>query len=168
MRKILLFGNSGSGKSTLALELCSARQLAYLDLDTLAWQPSDPPARAALETSSAEIRQFTRKNDAWAIEGCYTDLLEIAAPQATEIIFLNLPVAACVNNARSRPWEPHKYESKKAQDKNLDMLIDWIRQYEDRNDVCSRTAHRDFYAKFPGAKLMHTSNERSSAQQEKP
>jgi hypothetical protein len=37
---------------------------------------------------------------------------------------MNLPVAACIENARKRPWEPHKYASKAEQDKNLDRLID--------------------------------------------
>jgi hypothetical protein len=37
-----------------------------------------------------------------------------------------------VANAFSRPWEPHKYLSKEAQDANLEMLMGWIRAYEDK------------------------------------
>ena len=161
MRKILVFGNSGSGKTTLTSQLCAAEGLAHLDLDSLAWLATDPPQRAPLETSAEKIQLFAQQNEAWVIEGCYSDLLEIAAPQASEIIFMNLPVAACVENARRRPWEPHKYESKEAQDQNLEMLIGWIEQYDERDDVFSSRAHRAFYDQFPGQKRMLTDNERS-------
>ncbi len=127
MRKILIFGNSGSGKSSLAKELSLNASLAHLDLDTLAWRPASPPERAPLAESAKEIVSFAVSNKAWVIEGCYTDLLEIVGSMANELIFLNLSVEQCVNNARRRPWEPHKYESKAAQDNNLEMLIDWIR-----------------------------------------
>lgn len=78
--------------------------------------------------------------------------LELAAPLATEAIFLNLPVAQCQTNARGRPWEPHKYPSPAAQDANLAMLVDWIAQYPERDDVLSLRAHRRFFEAFPGRK----------------
>ncbi len=161
MRKILIFGNSGSGKTTLASRLCAEEKLSHLDLDALAWQAADPPQRAPLEESAKKIRLFAQQGEAWVIEGCYSDLLEIAAPQASEIIFLNLPVAACIENARRRPWEPHKYESKQAQDQNLEMLVDWIEQYDERDDVFSRRTHMEIYDRFSGQKVMYTDNERS-------
>lgn len=126
MRKILIFGNSGSGKSTLAKELCAKYALGHLDLDTLAWLPSSPPTRKPLIDSQKDIAIFIASNEGWVIEGCYSDLLELAIQQSNEMIFMNLPVEACIRNAMNRPWEPHKYESKEAQDANLDMLIDWI------------------------------------------
>lgn len=158
MRKILIFGNSGSGKSTLGRELAEGEDLAHLDLDTLAWLPGVPPERALLDVSEKKIREFTETNDKWVIEGCYTDLLEMVGPEASEIIFMNLPVALCIENAKMRPWEPHKYPSKEAQDKNLEFLIDWIKQYVERTDVFSYSAHRDFYEAFERKKTMLTSN----------
>lgn len=164
MSKTLIFGNSGSGKSTLAKELCATGNVAHLDLDTLAWQmPSSentPPLRAPLADSTREINHFIEHNQNWVIEGCYSDLLELALPEATEIIFLNLPVAACIDNAKQRPWEPHKYKSRQAQDANLDMLIDWIAQYHQRNDNCSYTAHRAIYDRYAGCKKIYFSNTR--------
>jgi len=99
------------------------------------------------------------QNDGWVIEGCYGDLLALAAPQAAEIIFMNLPVALCIENARKRPWEPHKYASKQAQDENLQLLIAWIGQYEERDDVFSYRAHAAFYDQFSGQKMMFTTNQ---------
>jgi len=89
----------------------------------------------------------------------------VAAPFAARAVFLNLDVEQCVANARNRPWEPHKYESKVAQDANLDMLIGWIRDYTERDDVFSYRAHRDFYERFAGEKRMYTDNVQRNGRQ---
>jgi len=157
-QRVLVFGNSGSGKSTLARRLADEGDLAHLDLDTLAWLPESPPRRAPLGESAERIRSFIDGHAGWVIEGCYTDLLELAAPFASRAVFLNLDVEQCVANARKRPWEPHKYASKAAQEANLDMLVGWIRDYVERDDVFSYRAHRDFYERFPGEKRMYTGN----------
>jgi adenylate kinase family enzyme len=157
--RVLLIGNSGSGKSTLAARLATTRGLTHLDLDTLAWEPGTPPVRRLLEASAREVASFRATNESWVIEGCYADLLALAAPWSTRLVFLNPGVEACVANARARPWEPHKYESKAAQDANLDMLVGWIRDYETRDDVFSLAAHRAFFARFTGDKIELTSRE---------
>ena len=159
MTKILIFGNSGSGKSTLAKKLCGTDDLSHLDLDTLAWKPEVPPKRKPLGESELDILEFIETNKGWVIEGCYSDLLEIALPFSTEILFMNLPGELCIENARSRPWEPHKYESKAAQDNNLEMLIDWISQYSERTDTFSKAQHSKLYEIYSGKKRMVTSNE---------
>jgi len=82
--------------------------------------------------------------------------------KSTEVILMNLPVETCKANARNRPWEPHKYESKEAQDENLEMLIHWIAQYDDRNDSFSLASHEDLYTKYPGKKKMYVSNRRNT------
>lgn len=159
MSKIIIFGNSGAGKSTLAKKLSDEQQLAHLDLDTLAWLPTTPPQRKPINESAVEIRQFIANNNSWVIEGCYADLLDIAATSATEIIFLNLPTETCIENANKRPWEPHKYPSKEVQNANLSMLIEWLAQYDVRTDTFSRQAHQVFYDGFSGKKTMHTENQ---------
>ncbi len=159
MRKILIFGNSGAGKSTLAKKLCGLENLSHLDLDTLAWKPTVPPERKPLEESGMDISAFINSNPAWVIEGCYSDLLEIALPFSNEVIFMNLSVELCIENAKKRPWEPHKYESKEAQDKNLNMLIDWISQYSERKDTFSRRAHNTLFERYSGKKSMVINNE---------
>jgi hypothetical protein len=84
-------------------------------------------------------------------------LLTLALSLCTLLIFLNPGVDACIRNARSRPWEPHKYPSKAAQDANLEMLIRWIREYESRTDALSRAAHRGLYDGFDRDKIEFTS-----------
>ena len=159
LNKIAIFGNSGSGKSTLAKKLCAEGEIAHLDLDTVAWKKSEVPERNSIDDSMIEINKFTSAHDSWVIEGCYSDLLEIVLETATEIIFLNLPVRACIANAKNRPWEVHKYSSKKAQDDNLNMLIDWISQYEIRSDNFSKSAHHKLFDNFNGMKTMYTNNQ---------
>ena len=162
MRKLLIFGNSASGKSTLAKQLAKSENLAHLDLDLLAWQATNPPTRTPLHDSTLAIEQFMQQHTSWVIEGCYTDLLTIAESQSSEVIFMNLPTEDCISNAKNRPWEPHKYDSKSAQDANLAMLIEWISQYEVRNDTFSKAAHLKFYQHYAGEKKMLTSNSNAS------
>jgi hypothetical protein len=161
--RFLLMGNSGSGKSTLAARLAKRDGLEHLDLDVLAWEPGAPPRRRALEQSRREIARFIEEHPAWVIEGCYTDLLEACLPRCTRLVFLNPGIEAGVSNARLRPWEPHKYPSKEAQDANLAMLLGWIRDYEKRADVFSLKAHRTLFDAFTGAKSELESLQRISA-----
>lgn len=160
MKRILILGNSGSGKTTLATALAHEHGLAHLDLDQLAWLPTDPPQRAPLESSGAHLREFTKAHDAWVIEGCYTDLLILLERQATEVVFLNLSLEDCIQNARDRPWEPHKYDSREAQDRNLEMLISWIGDYRERADSFSFSSHLAFFEGFAGTKVMYRDNAR--------
>lgn len=96
------------------------------------------------------------------VEGCYADLIELVLSHADELIFLDLPVEDCIANAKARPWEPHKYESREAQDANLNMLLEWIAQYNERTDTFSKAAHLDLYEKFDGPKTVFTSNDQHS------
>lgn len=160
--RIVIFGNSGSGKSTYAKNLAASQALAHLDLDNLAWeastQPNDPPSRRSLEASTADIQQFISANQSWVVEGCYADLLAAALAHADHVIFLNPGIQQCIDNAKARPWESHKYPSKSAQDKNLPMLIDWITQYDQRSDEFSLHAHQQLFANFGGQKTELTAN----------
>ncbi len=157
-KKIVVFGNSGSGKSTLAKNMCASQRLAHLDLDTLAWLPTNPPERSSLEQSSEAIDAFISSNPNWVIEGCYADLLALVLTEATEIIYMDLPVSLCIENARNRPWEPHKYETKEAQDSNLEMLITWIGEYPSRADEFSASAHQKLFAEYMGKKTRYVEN----------
>lgn len=163
MSRYVVLGNSGAGKSTLAGRLARRDDLAHLDLDSLAWEPVAPPRRRPVAESAREITAFMDANDRWVIEGCYADLVEVALPRSTRLLFLNPGVEACVANARLRPWEPHKYASKEAQDANLEMLVGWIRDYEMRQDTFSLAAHRAIFDGFGGEKVELTSREAIAA-----
>jgi len=161
MKKIIIFGNSSSGKSTLAKQYAERFSLTHLDLDSLAWQDTVPPQRRDLQDSVNELNNFLALNDNWVIEGVYADLLSSISYQATKMVFVNPDIETCIANSKNRPWEPHKYESKGAQDDNFQMLIGWIRQYPERNDEMSLNAHRKLFDEHPGDKIEYTSNERA-------
>ena len=146
----------------MAMELCGSQGLSHLDLDTLAWESGVHPKRKSLDESEKEIQNFIDSCDSWVIEGCYADLLEKAMPFSNEIIYMNLSVSMCFLNAEKRPWEPHKYESREAQDANLDMLLDWIAQYEHRKDTFSEQSHLALYRAYSGKKTRYTSNDRNA------
>lgn len=159
MEKIVIFGNSGSGKSTMAIALSKLHNAAHLDLDTIAWRADQPTVRADLDDSRNALQRFVENNENWIIEGCYADLLSEAAKYCTEMIFLNPGIEACIENCRARPWEPHKYATPEAQDENLKMLIEWVRNYETREDVFSLEAHRRLFDSFDGKKTEYRTNE---------
>ncbi len=149
--RVIVFGNSGAGKSTLARSL-AGDGLAHLDLDTLAWEPTDPPVRTPLRQAELAIRAFTDAREAWVIEGCYADLVALAIDRATKLVFLDPPVETCQARARARPWEPHKYPSKAAQDAKLSMLLEWIAAYPERDGPLGRAAHVALFEAFDGEK----------------
>jgi adenylate kinase family enzyme len=163
MSRYVIVGNSGSGKSTLASRFAHAGGVAHLDLDTLAWEPTTPLRRRAVAASEQEILAFLAGNEDWVIEGCYGDLFEAPLSRCTQLVFLNPGTDACIANARLRPWEPHKYASKAAQDANIEMLIDWIRDYETRRDAFSLRAHRTLFDRFAGPKIELTSRDAIAA-----
>ena len=70
-----------------------------------------------LNESHDQINEFLADNENWVIEGCYSDLIALVIPQATKVIFMDLSIDDCVENAKNKEWEPHKYSSKKEQDK---------------------------------------------------
>jgi adenylate kinase family enzyme len=154
MVRILVFGNSGSGKSTLASEMSREYGVPHLDLDQLAW--ASPGIRKPVAESTEEIRSFAAEHRQWVVEGCYTDLLEVLVPLATELRFLNPGVEACIANCRARPWEPDKYASREEQDARLEFLLQWVREYETRDDEYSLKRHRELFDRFPGPKQEWT------------
>lgn len=154
--RVAIFGNSGSGKSTLARHLLGGAatgvDLRILDLDTIAWEKAPPPTRRPIEGASADLNAFCCAHGSWVIEGCYGDLIEVALAHQPELIFLNPGEEACLANCRSRPWEPHKYATKQAQDDGLAFLLTWVSAYYRRDDDCSYRRHRAIFDAYSGPK----------------
>lgn len=150
--KILIFGNSGSGKSTLAKRLAGEHELAHLDLDTIVWEPGESAVLRPADAIMTSLHGFLSRHARWVIEGCYGDLVRAAAHHCTELVFLNPGLAACLAHNRARPWEPHKYASKKAQDAMLEQLQIWVAGYYERTDPWSYRVHRQIFDAFESPK----------------
>lgn len=150
--RVLIFGNSGSGKSTLARRLGEQHGLPHLDLDAIVWEPRKIAVQRPPDEISAALAAFLDENGRWVIEGCYGELVELAAAHCTELVFLNPGLDACLENNLRRPWEPHKYSSKETQDAMLENLQAWVRGYYVRQDEWSYLAHRRIFDTFAGCK----------------
>lgn len=148
--KVVIIGNSSAGKSTIARGLEERYGLAHLDLDAIAWKAE--AVRHPLAESVRRLEEFCAGNEAWVVEGCYAELAAAALGPGVELWWVDPGTEVCLRNARTRPWEPHKYPSREAQDANLEMLEGWIGEYEAREGELSRAAHAELFERYPGSK----------------
>jgi adenylate kinase family enzyme len=153
--RLILLGNAGAGKSTMARRLIAGADIPRLSLDEIAWDRG--PKRKPLEQSLTVLRRFLRSNEQWIIEGCYSDLVEAVLPHCTELRFLNPGVETCVAHCNSRPWEPSKSSSAEEQNAMLSQLIQWVKEYETRDDEYGLKRHRRIFDNFSGPKREYTS-----------
>ena len=152
---MILLGNAGAGKSTMARRLIGGADIPRLSLDEIAWDQG--ARRKPLTESLALLHQFLDAKDEWVIEGCYGDLIEAALPHCTELRFLNPGTEACVAHCNRRPWEPSKFSSAEQQDAMLGQLIQWVQEYETRDDEYGLKRHRQVFDRFSGTKREYTS-----------
>jgi hypothetical protein len=127
-----------------------------LDLDTLVWEPDRVAVERPDAVVFADLAQFCRESTDWVVEGCYGDLVEAVLPHSPLLIFLEPGREVCLANCRARPWEPHKYRSKAAQDAHLEALLGWVRSYYDGNGSMSLAGHRAVFDAYRGAKRLVT------------
>jgi adenylate kinase family enzyme len=154
--RVVVFGNSGSGKSTYAKALANRERVSHLDLDTIVWEPKEIAVLKPAEAIRASLEAFIAANTDWVIEGCYDELVEAAASRASELVFLNPGVDACLANNARRPWEPHKYASLEEQNSMLTSLQAWVAGYYQRHDQWSYAAHRRIFDAHQGRKVEYT------------
>jgi len=152
--RLVLLGNAGAGKSTMARQLMGDRVIPRLSLDQIAWD--EGTKRKPLEVSLCLLHDFIQSNDQWIIEGCYSDLIEAALPFCTELRFLNPGMEVCVAHCRRRPWEPEKFPGPNDQTAMLTHLIQWVREYETRDDEYGLKRHRQIFDRFAGSKREYT------------
>jgi adenylate kinase family enzyme len=155
--KLILLGNAGAGKSTMARRIVGDDQIPRLSLDQIAWDEGQK--RRPLEVSLHLLLTFIQSNEQWIIEGCYSDLIEAALPYCTELRFLNPGVEVCVAHCHRRPWEPEKFASTEDQAAMLSHLVQWVRDYENRDDEYGLKRHREVFERFGGRKREYTSVE---------
>ena len=151
--KFAVLGNSGSGKSTLAHWVARAIDARVLDLDSVVWEPRKIAALRPQEAALEDVAAFCESRNSWVVEGCYANMIEATFRFDPTLIFLKAPVEQCIENCRSRPWEPHKYTSKEEQDQRLAFLLDWVADYYSRDGVMSLRGHQDAFDRYAGVKF---------------
>lgn len=123
-----------------------------MELDSIYWEPHQIAVSRPFASARADLEAFIAANHEWVIEGCYANLVEIAARSCDELVFLNPGVEVCVANARRRPFEPHKYDRPEDQERMLAFLIAWIRAYPERAGNDGYREHRRVFDSFAGRK----------------
>lgn len=151
--RVAILGNSGSGKSTLARWLAARTGAAMLDLDTIAWEPGAGAVLRPEEAARADVRAFCSTHADWIAEGCYAGLIDVALEFSPRLVFLNPGTEQCAANCRARPFEPHKYATRREQDEQLASLLAWVREYETRSGDLSLAGHRACFEAYGGPKL---------------
>src|SRR4029450_5589564 len=84
------------------------------------------------------------------------DLIEAALPHCTELRFLNPGIETCVAHCNRRPWEASKFSCAEQQNAMLGQLIQWVKEYETRNDEYGLKRHRQSFDNFSGTKRADT------------
>lgn len=151
--KFAVLGNSGSGKSTLAGWIAKTIHASVLDLDTVVWETGKVAVPRQEEAALEDVADFCKSSDRWVVEGCYSNMVEATFRFAPTLVFLKLGLEQCVNNCKSRPWEPHKYSSKAEQDQHLAFLLDWVKDYYSRDGVMSLRGHQAAFERYSGTKF---------------
>jgi adenylate kinase family enzyme len=153
--RLVLLGNAGAGKSTMARRIIGSENIPRLSLDEIAWD--EGAKRKPLDASLRRLNAFIETHDQWIIEGCYSDLVEAALPYCSELRFLNPGIEACVAHCNRRPWEPEKFPSAAEQEARLQRLIQWVKEYESRDDEYGLKRHRRVFDNYTGPKREYTS-----------
>ncbi len=123
-----------------------------LDLDTIYWEPEQIAVKRPDAAAASDLDKFCSSSKQWIVEGCYGDLVQGTLKWQPELIFVNPGEEVCLNNCRSRPWEPHKYASKQEQDSKLEFLLQWVSDYYSRDGDMSLRAHRAVFDAYDGPK----------------
>jgi adenylate kinase family enzyme len=153
--RLVLLGNAGAGKSTMARRIIASENIPRLSLDEIAWD--EGAKRKPLDASLRRLNPFIETYDQWIIEGCYSDLVEAALPYCSELRFLNPGIEACVAHCKRRPWEPDNFPSAAKQEAMLQRLIQWVKEYESRDDEYGLKRHRRVFDNYTGPKREYTS-----------
>jgi len=139
----------------MARRIIGDSPIPRLSLDQIAWD--EGPKRKPIEISLSMLSDFIQSNKKWIIEGCYGDLIEAALPHCTELRFLNPGVEVCVAHCHRRPWEPEKFSTPEDQAAMLAQLVQWVRNYETRDDEYGLKRHRQVFDRFKGPKHEYSS-----------
>jgi adenylate kinase family enzyme len=155
--QLFIIGNSGAGKSTLAARVAAETGRRSVDLDPFAFTEEMGVRRPLAE--SVEAVRAEMGDASCVVEGVYADLVAGVMTREDQLIWLDMSLETCREHCMSRPWEPHKWPSKEAQDAHLEFLLGWIAEYERGEGPMRRPAHAELFAAHPGPKLRLDSPE---------
>lgn len=146
-QRTVIMGNAGSGKSLLATRIAAARGFASLSLDDIYW--CDQVAlKKRPQALAIEMATIAAGQPVWVIEGVFSWLIDIVAPRATELIWLDLPWEDCKAGLLQRG------PSAKANEGEFQDLVGWAGAYWTRQTPSSHAGHGRIFSAFGGDKRV--------------
>lgn len=106
MKKVLVIGSPGTGKTSLAVKLAQKTGLPLIHLDKYYNNPA-----FGYETNKPAWRRKVQellKAKQWIIDGNFVSTLDLRAPAADTIIFLNYPRYICFWRIFKRRLQYHR------------------------------------------------------------
>lgn len=155
MERILIIGNSGAGKSWLSRELETRLRARVTHLDQLFWEPGGFVKERPAELVATEVAERAAE-ESWILEGVFGDLIEIAVPRATHLIFLDKSWEECRAALLERGVQAEKHPNLDEANRSFAELLEWASKYGERTNSRSQSAHRKLYDEFPRAKSRFT------------
>lgn len=144
-RRILAIGAPGAGKSWFADRLAAQGGPPAVSLDALFWA-DEGFSRPRPRGEAFELARAAAMEERWTIEGVQADLAAQAAPRAQVLVWLDPPLAVCLDRlaARRKPGETAASRA---------ALIEWAGRHESRQGSASRSGHLALWESFGGWRL---------------
>ena len=90
MLRVSVVGSSCSGKSTIARRIAAHYRIPHIELDSVFWQPDWTPL--PLDQYRSAVEAYAGGNE-WVIDGNYSKVRDIVWSRATDVVWMNLPLA---------------------------------------------------------------------------
>ncbi len=147
--RVVIIGNSGSGKTWLADQIAQSCDVHVVHFDEIFWLPKgfnqQRPDSQVLELIDEELSRSS-----WVAEGVFGKIASKFLPQASVLVWLELPLDVCVNRLRIRGSESKRHMNREQSENGLSELLAWAGSYYERTGSSSCAAHQTMYDTFAG------------------
>ncbi len=154
--RISIIGNCGSGKTWLANKLSKSLSAPVIFLDDIFWEPGGFNKKRA-DSEVNQLIESGKSSDSWIVEGVFGDLIERFLDDADLLVWLDIDWVTCKRRLHNRGSESAKFLGRTQSDQQFNDLIDWGREYYERDDLRSYTGHQAIFNQFNGgSKLLQS------------
>ena len=128
MKKIIVIGCPGSGKSTVSRALHNKTGIPLYHLDMMYWNAD----KTTVEKSVfLERLSDVLEKDEWIIDGNYSSTMELRMVACDTVIFLDYPLAVCLDGIRERRGKPRSDMPWIETEEDLEF-IEFIKNYNEQ------------------------------------
>ena len=128
MKKVIVIGCPGSGKSTVSRTLHNKTGIPLYHLDMMYWNAD----KTTVEKSVfLERLSDVLEKDEWIIDGNYGSTMELRMAACDTVIFLDYPLAVCLDGIRERRGKPRSDMSWIETEEDSEF-IEFIKSYNEQ------------------------------------